>query len=101
MWSISLQSSMAGSVPQKTSRGHAIVATPIKDRISQALIPGRWKLFPCFIHASIYGMSTFIQVEALIEGLTATGRATVRLLQIDAKRRIDIRRELIEEGMFH
>jgi hypothetical protein len=87
---------MAGSVPQKTSRGHAIVATPIKDRISQALIPGRWKLFPCFIHASIYGMST-----SLIEGLTATGRATVRLLQMNAKRRIDIRRELIEEGMFH
>jgi hypothetical protein len=38
--------------------------------------------------------------DAQIEGLTPTGRATVRLLQMNATRRIEIRRVLIEEGSF-
>lgn len=38
--------------------------------------------------------------EAHIAGLTPTGRATVRLLQMNSRRRIEVRRELIEEGAF-
>jgi 5-methylcytosine-specific restriction endonuclease McrA len=33
-----------------------------------------------------------------ILGLTATGRATVRLLNMNATRRVELRRQLIEEG---
>ena len=36
--------------------------------------------------------------EAIVEGLTATGRATVRLLNMNAKHRIQIRKWLIEES---
>jgi len=36
--------------------------------------------------------------DARIVGLSPTGRATVRLLQMNSRRRVEIRRELIEEG---
>lgn len=42
----------------------------------------------------------FIVRDAKIEGVSATGRATIRLLQMNAKRRVEVRRELIEEGLF-
>jgi hypothetical protein len=42
----------------------------------------------------------FIMRDAKIDGLSPTGRATIRLLQINAKRRVEVRRELIEEGLF-
>lgn len=42
----------------------------------------------------------FIVRDARIEGLTAIGRATVHLLQMNANRRVEVRRDLIEEGLF-
>lgn len=39
-------------------------------------------------------------VDGKIEGKSPTGRATVQLLQMNAKRRVEVRRELIEEGLF-
>ena len=42
----------------------------------------------------------FIVRDAKIEGVSATGRATIRLLQMNAKRRVEVRRELIDEGLF-
>ena len=42
----------------------------------------------------------FIVQDAKIEGISSTGRATARLLQMNAKRRVEVRRELIEEGLF-
>jgi 5-methylcytosine-specific restriction endonuclease McrA len=38
----------------------------------------------------------FRVLDATIVGLSASGRATVRLLQINAKRRVDVRRDLLE-----
>jgi hypothetical protein len=43
----------------------------------------------------------FVMSEDQVEGRTPTGRATVRLLQMNARRRIEIRRELLEEGDFN
>jgi hypothetical protein len=42
----------------------------------------------------------FVVRDANIQGLSPTGRATVRLLQMNVKRRVEVRRELIEEGIF-
>lgn len=38
--------------------------------------------------------------DAEIVGLTPTGRATVQLLQMNTARRVDLRRELIEQGIY-
>jgi len=38
--------------------------------------------------------------DAKIEGISSTGRATIRLLQMNAKRRVEVRGELIDEGHF-
>ncbi|MFO0790664.1 MAG: HNH endonuclease signature motif containing protein [Pirellulales bacterium] len=43
----------------------------------------------------------FMLQDARIEGRTAIGRATVRLLQMNARRRVDVHGELIEEGKFN
>lgn len=42
----------------------------------------------------------FVIDKAKIEGISQIGRATSRLLQMNARRRVDVRRELIEEGRF-
>lgn len=42
----------------------------------------------------------FTLLDARIEGVTPKGRATVRLLQMNARRRVEVRRELIDEGRF-
>lgn len=42
----------------------------------------------------------FAVEDARIEGVSPTGRATVHILQMNAKRRVEVRRELIEEGLF-
>ncbi|HEX3599478.1 MAG TPA: HNH endonuclease [Lacipirellulaceae bacterium] len=42
----------------------------------------------------------FFVRDARIEGMSPSGRATVRLLQMNARRRIEVRRELIDEGVF-
>ena len=42
----------------------------------------------------------FAVVDARIMGLTATGRCTVRLLRMNDHERVELRRELIEEGRF-
>lgn len=42
----------------------------------------------------------FVVRDAEIDAVTPTGRATARLLQMNAKRRVDVRRELIDEGLF-
>lgn len=42
----------------------------------------------------------FMVQDATIVGLSETGRATARLLRMNDVRRVEIRRELIEEGLF-
>ena len=42
----------------------------------------------------------FAVLDAQVVGLTAIGRATVRLLHMNDHRRIELRRELIEQGLF-
>jgi hypothetical protein len=42
----------------------------------------------------------FVVREARIIGLSPVGRATVRLLQMNAKRRVEVRRELMDERLF-
>ena len=39
-------------------------------------------------------------VGALIRGTSAVGRATVQLLQINAERRVELRSELINQGLW-
>jgi hypothetical protein len=42
----------------------------------------------------------FAIVDGMIVGRTPTGRATARLLQFNARRRVELRRELIEQQLF-
>ena len=42
----------------------------------------------------------FMIRDAEIEGLSPSGRATVRLLQLNSRRRVELRRELIEQGTY-
>jgi HNH endonuclease len=41
----------------------------------------------------------FIVRDAQVLGISAIGRATVRLLQMNARRRVELRRDLLEEGL--
>jgi hypothetical protein len=42
----------------------------------------------------------FMIRDGEIVGLTTVGRATVRLLQLNVRRRVELRRELIEQQLF-
>jgi hypothetical protein len=42
----------------------------------------------------------FVARDALIEGKSPAGRATVRLLQFNARQRVELRRELLEDKSF-
>jgi len=60
------------------------------------LIRRQVKLLVCFTHGLTGGNSILLSTGAHIVGLTAIGRAAVRVLNMNDKERIDLRAELIE-----
>jgi hypothetical protein len=40
-----------------------------------------------------------VRKDGRIDGLTASGRATIQLLQFNASRRVEVRRELLQAGL--
>ena len=75
----------------------AIAATLTNDRICRVSIPIRKKIVLLFNPRQQNWQDHFIQRSGTIEGLSDCGRATVRLLNMNASRRVELREEWLEE----
>jgi hypothetical protein len=60
--------------------------------------PETGELVPLFHPRQDHWTEHFFYEDVRIEGITATGRATVQVLAMNDARRLDIRRELLQRG---
>jgi hypothetical protein len=65
-----------------------------------SLDPETWQVAKLFDPRSQQWKDHFALRTARIVGLTPTGRATARLLHVNDRRRVELRGELIERGVF-
>ena len=69
-----------------------------RDRISAQSTQKRWPSCRSSIHAEHASSQHFAMVGARIEGITAVGRATAELLDMNNDERVEMRAELQDCG---
>lgn len=99
-WSISSLGSMAVTTMWSTSPGHATDAMPTRAPNLSGIDPQTGQVVELFHPRRSSWTEHFLLDEAIIVGRSPIGRTTVRLLQMNARRRVELRIELIENGEF-
>src|SRR5262245_15898989 len=97
---MSLRSSTAVVTIPTTWHWPATTTTSTRARISPALIPKAVKVVRLFNPRRQSWTRHFSFDGAMIVGRTQCGRATVVVLALNAHERVDLRAELIADGVF-